>query len=132
LTGAHPNGHANLAFAARAGGWRSLKLLGVLERDEWDVAVVGGGPAGLAAASAAAAAGARTIVLERAEHPRYKTCGGGLIGASRAAAGSLISVPARDEINSATVTLRGGQEFTRSHREPLLAMVVRDGSTRRC
>ncbi|HEY1824205.1 MAG TPA: geranylgeranyl reductase family protein [Trebonia sp.] len=96
------------------------------ESDEWDVAVVGGGPAGLAAASAAAAAGARTIVLERAEHPRYKTCGGGLIGASRAVAGGLIEVPARDEIRSATMTLRGGQEFTRTHDEPLLAMVVRD------
>jgi geranylgeranyl reductase family protein len=98
----------------------------VQERAEWDVAVIGAGPAGLAAASAAAAAGARTIVLERAEHPRYKTCGGGLIGASRAAAGGLIDVPARDEIRSATITLRGGQEFTRSHGEPLLAMVVRD------
>ena len=96
------------------------------ERDTWDVAVIGAGPAGLAAASAAAAAGARTIVLERAEHPRYKTCGGGLIGASRAAAGGLIDVPARDEIRSATVTLRGGQEYTRSHHEPLLAMVVRE------
>jgi geranylgeranyl reductase family protein len=98
----------------------------VQEQDEWDVAVVGAGPAGLAAASAAAAAGARTIVLERAEHPRYKTCGGGLIGASRAAAGGLIDVPARDEVRSATVTLRGGQEYTRSHPEPLLAMVVRE------
>jgi len=98
----------------------------VKERDTWDVAVIGAGPAGLAAASAAAAAGARTIVLERAEHPRYKTCGGGLIGASRAAAGGLIDVPARDEIRSVTVTLRGGQEYTRSHSEPLLAMVVRD------
>jgi geranylgeranyl reductase family protein len=98
----------------------------VQERDEWDVAVIGAGPAGLAAASAAAAAGARTIVLERAEHPRYKTCGGGLIGASRAAAGALIEVPARDEIRSATITLRGGQEYTRSHPEPLLAMVVRE------
>jgi geranylgeranyl reductase family protein len=98
----------------------------VQERDQWDVAVIGAGPAGLAAASAAAAAGARTIVLERAEHPRYKTCGGGLIGASRAAAGALIEVPARDEIKSATITLRGGQEYTRSHREPLLAMVVRE------
>jgi geranylgeranyl reductase family protein len=98
----------------------------VQERAEWDVAVIGAGPAGLAAASAAAAAGARTVVLERAEHPRYKTCGGGLIGASRAAASGLIAVPARDEVRSATITLRGGQEFTRSDREPLLAMVVRD------
>ena len=96
------------------------------EDGQWDVAVVGAGPAGLAAASAAAAAGARTIVLERAEHPRYKTCGGGLIGASRAAAGGLIQVPARDEIRRVTFTLRGGQEISRSDREPLLAMVVRD------
>ncbi len=96
------------------------------ERAEWDVAVIGAGPAGLAAASAAAAAGARTVVLERAEHPRYKTCGGGLIGASRAAASELITVPARDEITAATITLCGGQEYTRSAAKPLLAMVVRD------
>ena len=96
------------------------------DQGEWDVAVVGGGPAGLAAASAAAAAGARTIVLERAEHPRYKTCGGGLLGVSRAAADGQISVPVRDEITSATFTLRGGQGFTRSHAEPLIAMVMRE------
>jgi len=98
----------------------------VRDQGEWDVAVVGGGPAGLAAASAAAAAGARTIVLERAEHPRYKTCGGGLLGVSRAAADGQISVPVRDEITSATFTLRGGQGFTRSHAEPLIAMVMRE------
>jgi geranylgeranyl reductase family protein len=88
--------------------------------------VVGGGPAGLTAASAAAAAGARTVVLERAEHPRYKTCGGGLLGVSRAAAAGQITVPVRDEIRSVTFTLRGGQEFTRSHGEPVLTMVTRE------
>ena len=96
------------------------------ERAEWDVAVVGGGPAGLAAASASAAAGARTVVLERAEHPRYKTCGGGLLGVSQAAVAGQIALPVRDEVRSATFTLRGGNEFTRSNAEPLLAMVVRD------
>jgi geranylgeranyl reductase family protein len=98
----------------------------VQERGEWDVAVVGGGPAGLAAASAAAATGARTVVLERAEHPRYKTCGGGLIGASLAAVGGQIAVPARDQIRAATFTLRGGREFTREQDEPLLDMVLRE------
>ena len=95
------------------------------EHAEWDVAVVGGGPAGLAAASAAAAAGARTVILERAEHPRYKTCGGGLIGASLGAVAGQIELPARDQIRSVTFTLRGGRELTRSEREPLLAMVTR-------
>jgi geranylgeranyl reductase family protein len=98
----------------------------VRERAEWDVAVVGGGPAGLAAASASAAAGARTVVLERAEHPRYKTCGGGLLGVSQAAVAGQIALPVRDEVRSATFTLRGGSEFSRSNAEPLLAMVVRD------
>ena len=96
------------------------------ERAEWDVAVIGGGPAGLAAASASAAAGARTVVLERAEHPRYKTCGGGLLGVSLAAVAGQIELPVRDEITSATFTLRGGQEFARSNPEPLLTMVMRE------
>lgn len=37
----------------------------VSARSDWDVLVVGGGPAGLSAATAAAAAGARTLLLER-------------------------------------------------------------------
>jgi geranylgeranyl reductase family protein len=98
----------------------------VREVAEWDVAVIGAGPAGLAAASAAAATGARTVVLERARHPRYKTCGGGLIGASLAAVDGQIAVPARDQTRSVTFTLRGGREFTREHGQPLLAMVLRE------
>jgi geranylgeranyl reductase family protein len=97
----------------------------VEQRAEWDVAVIGAGPAGLAAASAAATAGARTIVLERAEHPRYKTCGGGLMGMSEQVAG-LDPLPERDRIYAATFTLHGGRGYTRTHREPLIAMVLRD------
>jgi geranylgeranyl reductase family protein len=94
-------------------------------RAEWDVAVIGAGPAGLAAARAAAAAGAATIVLERAEHPRYKTCGGGLMRASEDACG-LDELPARDRVDAVTFTLRGGRGYTRRHRRPLLAMVTRE------
>ncbi|GAA2491896.1 hyaluronate lyase [Winogradskya humida] len=94
---------------------------------EWDVAVVGAGPGGLAAAYAAAAGGARTVVLERAEHPRYKTCGGGLLGNSLRLAQSRISVPARDEIYAVTITDRGKRAFTRhSTQRPVLTMVRRD------
>ena len=96
------------------------------EQAEWDVAVVGAGPAGLTAALAAAAAGARVVVIERAEHPRYKTCGGGLIGASLQAAGQYIQVPARDRIHAITATLNGRREFTRRAGAPLLAMVSRE------
>ena len=95
-------------------------------QDPWDVAVIGAGPAGLAAARAAAEADARTVVLERAAHPRYKTCGGGLIGASLAAVGDGIKVPVRDEVSASTFTLRGKREKTRVHRTPMLVMVLRD------
>jgi geranylgeranyl reductase family protein len=94
--------------------------------DEWDVAVVGAGPAGLSAAAAAARAGARTVVLERAVHPRYKTCGGGLIGTSLAALGHDLQLPVREQIDAATFTLRGKREFTRHQDDALLAMVLRE------
>ncbi len=99
----------------------------VIAGQEWDVAVVGAGPGGLAAAHAAATAGARTIVFERAAHPRYKTCGGGLIGTSLGIAAPRISVPARDTVSAITFTDRGRRPFTRrAARTPLLTMIRRD------
>jgi len=103
------------------------RLLRVIAVPEWDVAVVGAGPGGLAAAHTAASAGARTIVLERAQHPRYKTCGGGLIGTSLTIAASRIKVPARDTVAAITFTNDGRRAFTkRSPGRPLLTMVRRD------
>ncbi|MGC9668771.1 geranylgeranyl reductase family protein [Planosporangium sp. 12N6] len=97
----------------------------------WDVAVVGAGPAGLAAAYTAARAGARTVVVERAAHPRYKTCGGGLVGASLDVVTSLEpDAPAvlarRDRVRAATFTHNGRRGFTRRDPAPLLGMVRRD------
>ncbi|MFD0785530.1 FAD-dependent oxidoreductase, partial [Micromonospora azadirachtae] len=92
----------------------------------WDLAVVGAGPAGLSAAYAAARAGVRTLVLERAEHPRYKTCGGGLIGTSLSAVQDRIEVPAHDRVDRVTFTWDGRRGFTRRHRAPLVTMVRRE------
>ena len=50
-----------------------------LEREPWDVAVVGAGPAGALAARRLALAGARVLLLDRRTHPRDKACGDGLI-----------------------------------------------------
>lgn len=93
----------------------------------WDIAVVGAGPAGAAAALAAAQAGARTVLLEREAIPRYKRCGGGLIGASQAAvtaAGVDLAALMLDHVGRVTFTSRGRSGFTRTA-VPFLPMVLR-------
>lgn len=91
----------------------------------WDVAVVGAGPAGAAAAQAAAAGGARTVLVERAQLPRYKRCGGGLLGLSRAIAGVPLGPLVRQHVTAATVTFCQRRAWTRRHPRPLLTTVMR-------
>lgn len=93
----------------------------------WDVVVVGTGPAGAAAARAAALGGARTLLLEREQIPRYKRCGGGLIGPSQqslAAAGVDVRPLSREVVGRITFTARGRAPFTRAA-TPFLPMVLR-------
>jgi flavin-dependent dehydrogenase len=44
-------------------------------KDQYDLTVIGGGPAGTAAAITAARAGAKVLLLERGRFPRHKVCG---------------------------------------------------------
>lgn len=46
----------------------------------YDAAVVGAGPAGATAALVLARAGKRVALIEKEALPRYKTCGGGVVG----------------------------------------------------
>ena len=99
----------------------------------WDVAVVGTGPAGAAAARAAAASGARVLLLERAALPRYKRCGGGLVGASQAAVratGVDLAALSRDHVGRITFTSAGRRRFTRAA-PAFLPMVLRSRPGRR-
>ncbi|MCU1589791.1 MAG: geranylgeranyl reductase [Frankiales bacterium] len=96
-------------------------------KDVWDVLVVGAGPAGAAAAGEAAHSGARTLLLERAAIPRYKRCGGGLIGLSQQAiadAGVDASTLLRDDVGRVTFTSAGRRRFTRET-DAFLPMVMR-------
>src|SRR5437764_15052792 len=44
----------------------------------YDVIVIGSGPAGASAARVLAQQNLKVLMLEKAKHPRYKPCGGGL------------------------------------------------------
>ena len=46
-----------------------------IDRPEFDIAVIGGGPAGTSAAINAARLGARVVAFEAGEFPRHKVCG---------------------------------------------------------
>ncbi|MFB2582964.1 FAD-dependent monooxygenase [Herbiconiux sp. P15] len=98
---------------------------GELDGSSWDVVVVGAGPAGASAARAAARDGASVLLLDRAAFPRYKTCGGGLLGESL----SLIPEGARSTIESrvreTVVTDRFRRRFRLRTTEPHLALVRR-------
>jgi geranylgeranyl reductase family protein len=93
----------------------------------YDVLVVGTGPAGASAAHAAADAGARTLLVDRATPPRYKCCGGGLIGLSSLNAGIDLAPLARDEVTRMTFTKDGAQRYTRRARggRPIFRLVMR-------
>lgn len=91
----------------------------------WDVVVVGAGPAGASAAHAAAVAGRRVLLLEKAELPRYKTCGGGIIGPSRDALPPGFVLPFKDRISAVTFSMNGRLTRTRRSRGMLFGMVNR-------
>ncbi|MEE1927263.1 geranylgeranyl reductase family protein [Streptomyces sp. TRM 70351] len=91
----------------------------------WDVVVVGAGPAGASAAHAAAVAGCRVLLLEKAQLPRYKTCGGGIIGPSRDALPPGVELPLQDRVHAVTFSLDGRFARTRRSRRMLFGLVNR-------
>ncbi|MBP0460275.1 geranylgeranyl reductase family protein [Streptomyces montanisoli] len=97
------------------------------ERDEpvWDVVVVGAGPAGASAAYAAAVAGRRVLLLEKSELPRYKTCGGGIIGPSRDALPPGFELPFKDRVHAVTFSLNGRLTRTRRSKRMLFGLINR-------
>lgn len=97
----------------------------VPDTEVWDVVVVGAGPAGASAAYAAAVAGRRVLLLEKATLPRYKTCGGGIIGPSRDALPPGFELPLSDRVYAVTFSLDGRFARTRRSRRMLFGLVNR-------
>ncbi|MFF3564804.1 geranylgeranyl reductase family protein [Streptomyces sp. NPDC002574] len=113
--------HVSSEYQAQDGGSAD----GVEDASVWDVVVVGAGPAGASAAYAAAAAGRSVLLLEKAELPRYKTCGGGIIGPSRDALPPGFELPLRDRVHAVTFSLNGRLTRTRRSRHMLFGLINR-------
>ncbi|WP_375388610.1 geranylgeranyl reductase family protein [uncultured Amnibacterium sp.] len=94
--------------------------------ERWDVLVVGAGPAGSTAARAAAERGARVLLLDGARFPRYKTCGGGMIGASLALLPPTALATIERTVSTATFSLRGGPPRRIRSTRPFLSLVRRE------
>ena len=92
-----------------------------------DVAIIGAGPAGAAAALALGGRGLRVGLIEKAELPRHKTCGGGVL--RRAIKLLPVSVAAAVERECATAELVHHDpdlRFVSTRSESIVSMVMRD------
>ncbi|HYU89809.1 MAG TPA: geranylgeranyl reductase family protein [Gemmatimonadales bacterium] len=96
----------------------------------FDVAVVGAGPAGATAALTLARRGLSVALLERDRLPRYKTCGGGLVGRALPLLPPDVERVLERRCGEADLHLLDANQRYRATRDPLgppiMAMTMRD------
>ena len=92
----------------------------------WDAIVVGGGPAGSTAARRLALGGARTLLLEKQRHPRYKPCGGGLPLHALAEIETPIDDLIEAQVHTLEISHPNGRRFRKAHGRPFASLVMRD------
>jgi geranylgeranyl reductase family protein len=91
----------------------------------YDVAIVGGGPAGSTAAYRLASAGASVLLIDKAKFPRDKPCGGGVTGRAARLLPFSIEPVVEDVADRLECGLRYRHRFTRRARAPLAYMTQR-------
>ena len=91
-----------------------------------DAVVIGGGPAGATAARVLAEGGARVVLLEKHALPRYKTCGGGVVGRALPALPPAATATVERACHVAELNIEPGLTFRTHRSQPLISMVMRD------
>lgn len=92
----------------------------------YDVIVVGSGPAGACAAWRLAKAGVPVAVLEKATLPRYKICGGGIVGRAMQTLPLDVRRVVEQECHTAQLNLLdAGLSFTTHRSTPIVSMTMR-------
>ncbi len=92
----------------------------------YDAIVVGAGPAGSTAARELAASGARVLIVDRADFPRYKACGGGIPLRTERMLPFPIDSVIEDSVSHLDVSCRGRMGFMRDSGAPFAHMVMRE------
>lgn len=92
----------------------------------YDVVVVGMGPAGATAAYQLSRAGLSVLGLDKATHPRYKVCGGGLSARIDRILEDDYKSVVEHTIYGIQFSFRGGDPFCLDSSSPIAYMVMRD------
>jgi geranylgeranyl reductase family protein len=93
---------------------------------DYDVLIVGAGPAGSTAARLLAAGGARACLVDKARFPRPKPCGGALSPRTLRYLPSGVDRLVRARIQRAVFTFRSGKPFEIASPTPMGYMVCRE------
>ncbi len=93
---------------------------------EYDVVVVGMGPAGAVAAHELSRAGLSVLALDKQRHPRYKVCGGGLSARIESIIGDDFKPVVEHTVYGVQFAYRGQESFLIESSSPIAYMVMRD------
>jgi geranylgeranyl reductase family protein len=93
--------------------------------EQFDVLVVGAGPAGSTAAIQLARGGARVLIADKARFPRDKPCGGGLTGRALRHVPCDVSPVVEHVVDRFVLRVGYGSRFARKSERPLVLMTQR-------